>query len=64
MIKYKMSGELKVEMVEENNFKEGNKISYIYPINFSGLGYSFEQFLNKKNELQNVIKEFMDKGTD
>lgn len=64
MIKYKMSGGLKIEMVEEGNYSLGSRITYIYPIDFSGLGYSFEQLLKKKNELQNVIKEFMDRSTN
>lgn len=61
MIKYKLSGDLKIEMVEEGNYSLGSKISFIYPVQISGLGYSFEQFLKKKNDLQNVIKNFMDK---
>ena len=64
MIKYKVSGELKIELIKEGDFTPAGRIGYIYPIEFSGLGYSFEQFLNKKNELQNVIKEFIDKGID
>ena len=61
MIKYKLSGELKIEMEDEKDFSSGRKISFIYPVQINGLGYSFEQFLEKKNELQNVIKEFMDR---
>lgn len=64
MIKYKMSGDLKIEMVEEGICSPGSRITYIYPIDFSGLGYSFEQLLKKKNELQNVIKEFMNRSTN
>ena len=61
MIKYRLSGELKIQLEKEDCITEGRRIDFIYPIQINGLGYSFEQFLEKKNGLQNVIKEYIDK---
>jgi hypothetical protein len=64
MIKYKLTGELKIELQDENDYSPKGKLGITYPINISGLGYNFNHFVEKRNELQNVIKEFIDRGTN
>lgn len=64
MIKYKLTGELKIELQDENDYSPKGKLGITYLINISGLGYNFNHFVEKRNELQNVIKEFIDRGTN
>lgn len=60
MIKYKLSGELKIETVNERNYSD--VINFSYPINCSGLLYNRDKLLEKKIELEKVIKEVIEKS--
>lgn len=59
MIKYKLSGEIKIETVNEKNYSD--VINFSYPINCIGLLYNRNSLLDKKEELEKVIKEVIEK---
>ena len=63
MLRYRVSGEIIIETEDTLNDTKGRQFIMQFPIGFSGDKYSFnlQQFINKRNQLQEIIKQFIER---
>ena len=63
MLRYRVSGEIIIETEDTLNDTMGRQFTMQFPISFSGDKYRFnlQQFINKRNMLQEILKEFMER---